>query len=171
MPNDLTLARQFSLESQRHLDEALRKIEHCVRQLTDDDVWWRPSEEMNSIGNVMLHLSGNVRQWIVSGVGGAPDVRDRPAEFAERQPIARTELMAKLRATVDEAKAALERCDGRTCCGLATCSTAQSPACTRRITPSATSSATRRRSRTSRGCAWARSTSSWGSRRSHTKSR
>src|SRR4051794_37618982 len=111
MPNESTLARECSLECQRTLDEALRKIEHCVGQLSDDDVWWRPSEEMNSIGNVLLHLSGNLRQWIVAGVGGAADVRDRPGEFAERQAIPREELMAKLRATVDEAKAALERCD------------------------------------------------------------
>jgi hypothetical protein len=105
------VGREYSLECQHILDEALRKIEHCVRQLSDDDVWWRPREEMNSIGNVLLHLSGNLRQWIVSGVGGAADVRDRPGEFAPRQAIPREQLMAKLRTTIDEAKAALERCD------------------------------------------------------------
>src|SRR5689334_6072857 len=104
MPNESTVAREFSLESQRTLDEALRKIEHCDRQLDDDDVWWRPSEEMNSVGNILLHLSGNLRQWIVSGVGGARDVRDRPAEFAERGKIPREQLLSQLRATANEAK-------------------------------------------------------------------
>jgi uncharacterized damage-inducible protein DinB len=113
MLNDSNVAREFSLESQRTLDEAVRKIEHCVRQLSDDDVWWRPSEEMNSVGNIILHLCGNVRQWVVSGVGGAPDVRDRPAEFAQREKTPREHLMAKLRATVDEAKATLDRCDAQ----------------------------------------------------------
>src|SRR3954451_16992904 len=111
MPNESTLAREYSLECQRTLDEALRKIEHRVRQLSDDDVWWRPSEEMNSIANVLLHLSGNLRQWIVAAVGAAAVLRDRQGQLAERQAIPREELMAKLRATVDEAKAALERFD------------------------------------------------------------
>ncbi|MCP3696766.1 MAG: DUF1572 domain-containing protein, partial [Planctomycetaceae bacterium] len=61
----------------QEFDEALRIITHCLDQLNDDQTWWRPSESMNSIANLLLHLSGNVRQWIVSGVGGAPDVRKR----------------------------------------------------------------------------------------------
>jgi len=79
MAEQLQIAREFVRESQRTLDEAAGKIEHCVRQLTDDDIWWRPSEQMNSIGNIILHRCGNVGQWIVAGLGGAPDVRDRPA--------------------------------------------------------------------------------------------
>ena len=82
-----------------------------MRWYADNDAWWRPNDQMNSIGNVILHLSGNVRQWIVSGVGGAPDVRDRPAEFAERNKIPREQLMATLRSAVNDAKMALERCD------------------------------------------------------------
>jgi hypothetical protein len=112
MSDDRTIAREFCLESERTLEEALRKIEHCVQQLSDEDVWWRPSEQMNSIGNIILHLSGNLRQWIIAGVGGAPDVRDRPAEFAQRGAIPRQELLERLRSTVEEAKAALARCDG-----------------------------------------------------------
>src|SRR5438045_3716806 len=102
MNSSSTIAVAYINECQRTLNESLRKIEHCVRQLSDDDVWWRPREEMNSIGNVLLHLSGNLRQWIVAGVGGAADVRDRPGEFAERQAIPREQLMATLRATVEE---------------------------------------------------------------------
>src|SRR4029450_1506676 len=61
----------------RHqLDEGLAKIEHCVAQLSDEQLWWRPRPDMNSIANLMLHLAGNLRQWIISGIGGAPDVRD-----------------------------------------------------------------------------------------------
>jgi len=111
MAEQLQIAREFVRESQRTLDEAAGKIEHCVRQLTDDDIWWRPSEQMNSIGNIILHLCGNVGQWIVAGLGGAPDVRNRPAEFAERRAIPGDELLSKLRSVVDEAKAALQRCD------------------------------------------------------------
>ena len=64
-----------------------------LRQLDDADIWWRGNEATNSIGNLVLHLSGNVRQWIVAGVGGAPDVRDRPAEFARRDGMTRDELV------------------------------------------------------------------------------
>lgn len=86
------------------LDSAVEKLNHCVGQLTDDQVWWRPSPSMNSIGNLILHLQGNVRQWITAGVGSAEDTRKRGLEFSERGPIDRAELLRKLTATIDEAK-------------------------------------------------------------------
>ena len=72
-------------------------------------MWARPTDAMNSIGNLMLHLAGNVRQYLVSGIGGAKDVRERPKEFSERGPIPRTELLARLETTVAEAQAALKK--------------------------------------------------------------
>jgi hypothetical protein len=91
--------------------EGLKKIEHCTRQLTDDQVWWRPREEMNSIANLMLHLAGNLRQWIIGGIGGAQDVRNRPQEFADRSGTSAAEILAKLRRTVAEADAVLGKLD------------------------------------------------------------
>lgn len=91
------------------LNEATHKIRHCVQQLDDDQLWWRVSAEMNSIANLILHLCGNVRQWIVSGVGGEPDLRDRPQEFATRQKIPAEDLLAKLDSAVAESQAALHR--------------------------------------------------------------
>ncbi len=97
--NDLSHA--FIQEARRLLtEEYLPKIERCVENLTDEQVWWRPNPESNSIGNLMLHLSGNARQWIVSGLGGASDARRRQTEFDEREVIARVELLEKLRTTV-----------------------------------------------------------------------
>ena len=64
---------------------------------------------MNSIGNLMLHLSGNLRQWIVSGVGGAKDVRNRPLEFSDRSIRPKGEIIDILKKTVAEADAALAR--------------------------------------------------------------
>ena len=83
-------------------DEYLPKIERCVEKLTDEQIWWRSSEESNSIGNLLLHLSGNARQWIVSGLGGTADERRRQTEFDERQVIARDELLGKLRTTIED---------------------------------------------------------------------
>ena len=81
-------------------EEYLPKIERCMEQLTDEQVWWRPNPESNSIGNLVLHVSGNARQWIVSGLGGVTDKRQRQTEFDERRIIARNELLARLRTTV-----------------------------------------------------------------------
>ena len=68
----------------------------ALERLADDDLWWRPNESSNSAGNLVLHLCGNARQWVVSGVGGAPDVRRRQEEFDERGPISRAQLLQTL---------------------------------------------------------------------------
>jgi uncharacterized damage-inducible protein DinB len=91
------------------LDQCVAKIVHCVGQLSDEQVWWRPAESMNSIGNLILHLCGNLRQWMVSGIGGAADIRKRPAEFAERGPIPKAELLANLERVVADTKQALKQ--------------------------------------------------------------
>jgi uncharacterized damage-inducible protein DinB len=97
----ISCAREFLVE------EYLPKIERCLERLSDEQIWWRPNEESNSIGNLVLHLSGNARQWIVSGVGGAPDARVRDAEFAQRETIARGELLTLLRTTLADVDAVL----------------------------------------------------------------
>jgi hypothetical protein len=82
---------------------ALKRIRNCLNQLSDEQIWWRAAPSLNSIGNLILHLCGNVRQWVVVGLGGGEDVRDRPAEFAEQGPITRADLLHRLDAVVDEA--------------------------------------------------------------------
>ena len=84
------------------MTDYLPKIERCLEKLSDSQAWWRAGEESNSIGNLVLHLSGNVRQWIVSGIGGAADTRARQTEFDERSQIPRAELMAHLKETLTE---------------------------------------------------------------------
>ncbi len=102
------LETQFVAESRRYLrGEYLPKIAACVERLSDEDVWWRPNEESNSVGNLMLHLSGNVRQWIIAGIGGVPDGRNRQAEFDERRQIPKDELTEELGGTLREADAVL----------------------------------------------------------------
>jgi len=92
-------------------EDSLPKIERCLELLRDEQIWWRANPLSNSIGNLLLHLSGNVRQWIVSGIGGVIDARDRDAEFAERSIISRDELLAKLKQTLSEADNALANFD------------------------------------------------------------
>jgi len=89
--------------------EYLTKIRACLAALPADALWRRPAPESNSIGNLLLHLTGNVRQWIVSGVGGAPDSRDRNSEFAAEGGATTAELFARLEATLAEVDAVLAR--------------------------------------------------------------
>ena len=103
------LATAVGTEAANELASALARIKHCLGQLSDGQVWWRSHPSLNSVGNFVLHQCGNLRQWIVAGLGGAADVRDRPAEFAERGPIPRDELLRRLEAVVDESRAVLAR--------------------------------------------------------------
>jgi uncharacterized damage-inducible protein DinB len=79
------------------------RIGSCLAQLSDEQVWARGSENENAIGNLALHLAGNVRQWIIAGVGLRPDVRDRDSEFAARGGLPKSELETRLRQTVEKA--------------------------------------------------------------------
>jgi hypothetical protein len=107
MMNPDELAAAVGAAAANELTSALGRIKHCVRQLTDEQVWWRARPSLNSIGNLILHLCGNARQWIVAGLSGAADVRDRPAEFSERGPMPKDELLRRLEAVVGEAGAVL----------------------------------------------------------------
>src|SRR5271169_3933899 len=81
----------------------LPRIESCLDMLSPEQIWWRPNPASNSAGNMALHLTGNVRQWIVSALGGALDSRQRDREFAERGPVPRSELVKALNASVKDA--------------------------------------------------------------------
>lgn len=105
-------AQEFITKARSYLaEDFLPKIEHCLEQLNDEQVWWRANPESNSVGNLLLHLAGNVRQWIVSGVGGAPDARVRQLEFDQRDVVPRAELLGRLRQTLSEADEALAGLD------------------------------------------------------------
>ncbi|MEO6528911.1 MAG: DinB family protein [Gemmatimonadaceae bacterium] len=110
----MDIAKRFLAQSRYYLaDEYPTKIDRCLAVLPADALWRRPNASSNSIGNLLLHLSGNIRQWIVSGVGGAPDVRHRSAEFEASGGGTAEELMAALRATVGEADAVIALLDSR----------------------------------------------------------
>ncbi len=102
------LTEEFVRNSRKELRTRSERIETCVRKLTEEQIWTRRHENENAIGNLVLHLCGNVRQWIICGVGGAEDRRDRDAEFSRREPLAAEELLSRLRETMDEADRVLE---------------------------------------------------------------
>ncbi|MGQ0538685.1 MAG: DinB family protein [Gemmatimonadaceae bacterium] len=104
----MTIAQDFLDRSRYYLSsDYLPKIRLAVEPLDDRALWWRANDASNAIGNLMLHLAGNIRQWIVSGVGGAAHVRQRSAEFAEQGPITKRALLEHLASAVSDADAVL----------------------------------------------------------------
>ena len=103
--NDVAAA--VSQQARRRVAEEVESIKHCTGQLSEEQMWQRPFESGNTVANLILHLCGNLRQWIISGIGGAPDVRDRPREFSEPGPIPKAELLAQFDQTIAEVDAVL----------------------------------------------------------------
>lgn len=99
----MTLEADFLTTAADKLAENVDRIEACLTELPLQSLWSRDSENENAIGNLLLHLEGNVRQWILSGVGVEPDTRDRPAEFSARTGADASVLFGKLHNTVAEA--------------------------------------------------------------------
>lgn len=100
----MNLARNFIDRSRAYLGDEYRiKLRKTIDALPADALWWRPNEQSNSVGNLLLHLEGNVRQWIVGGVGGAADTRNRAGEFAAREGMTKAELLDRLDRALAEA--------------------------------------------------------------------
>lgn len=109
---NLTVSGEFISQARYFMrEEYLPKIERSLERLSDEQVWWRANDNSNSIGNLILHISGNARQWIVTGLGGETDKRERDAEFAERRIVPRDELCAHLRKAVSDVDRTLESFD------------------------------------------------------------
>jgi len=105
----MDLSLSFLAHSRHYLrTEYPTKLRAAVESLPAGALWWRANETSNSVGNLILHLTGNVRQWIVSGVGGAPSTRDRASEFSARDGDAAA-LLADLDRALDEVDATLAR--------------------------------------------------------------
>jgi uncharacterized damage-inducible protein DinB len=105
------LGSQFLSFSTAKLRQFAGRIETALGMLSDEQIWLRSGENSNAAGNLCLHLAGNVRQWIIHGVGGKPDIRVRAREFQARGGVSRAELLERLRSTVEEACGVIEACE------------------------------------------------------------
>lgn len=105
--DDLTLDRIFLDYSVKKLRQLAARVNDCLGRLNDQQVWMRGSKSENAVGNLVLHLCGNVGQWIISGVGGRPDTRVRDQEFQARGEVTAGELASRLLIIVDDATAVL----------------------------------------------------------------
>jgi uncharacterized damage-inducible protein DinB len=101
------IARDFLDVSSRRLDQMTECLDICLRKLSDDQVWQRQGAHENAVGNLVLHLCGNARQWVIHGVGGAADIRVRDAEFSADGGKSGAELIALFRSAMAEAKSVI----------------------------------------------------------------
>lgn len=100
---------EFARSAARKLRQDCRQIVRCARLLSEAEAWSRPNERCNSVANQMLHLTGNIRQWILGGLAGDTTSRDRPAEFAARGPAPLEPIIAGLEQTIDAAATILDK--------------------------------------------------------------
>lgn len=106
----LTPSKEFLAYSHYKLFEQYwPRLQQCVKPLTRGQMWWRPNSASNSIGNLLLHLSGNVRQWLVASFNGENDERNRPAEFSRTDGADGIDPLAELAVTMEEAEKVLRR--------------------------------------------------------------
>jgi len=89
--------------NKRMIEEGLTRIIKCVEILDEKDLWYKHNESSNSVGNLILHLSGNVRQYVVSGIAGQKDSRERDSEFNIESKIGKEELIENLKQALYEA--------------------------------------------------------------------
>jgi uncharacterized damage-inducible protein DinB len=109
---DFDEGRAFIETSRRYLSrDYLPRIRTALAVLPPEDLWWRPNEASNSAVNLLLHLAGNLRQWICSGVDGQADVRSREEEFAAREGASGAQALELLEEAVRDADAVLARLD------------------------------------------------------------
>jgi uncharacterized damage-inducible protein DinB len=107
---DSELAALFLASARnRLLNEHWPRLKACVEPLTVEQIWWRPNEASNSVGNLILHLNGNVTQWLVASFNRGEDERDRPAEFSAAGGLTAAELLNRLGATIAAAEGVLNR--------------------------------------------------------------
>ncbi|MCX6613379.1 MAG: DUF1572 family protein [Acidobacteria bacterium] len=102
LPDVQAVHEAFIRTAVARLRQQESRIHDCIQLLSEDQVWSRGNENSNSVANLVLHLIGNLGQWVVAGVGGQPDHRDRDAEFQTLSGITREELSARLKARMDQ---------------------------------------------------------------------
>ncbi len=106
-----TISKEFIDQSIYRIDENTKRVIKCLKEMDEDDIWKSPNDSSNSIGNLVLHLCGNIRQYIISALGEMEDIRIRDEEFSARKGFTKEELLNQLIATVSQAKEIIKGID------------------------------------------------------------
>lgn len=107
---DKEIAEEFKEQIIYRLDESNRMVAKSFDQLDEEDIWKRYNESSNTIGNLILHVCGNITQYAIASLGGKEDQRDRDAEFEAASDLSKDELLKKLIITVTKAKKTIQNC-------------------------------------------------------------
>jgi uncharacterized damage-inducible protein DinB len=105
------IIREFIEQSLHRIDENTPRINKCMNELEEADAWMRPNNASNSVGNLILHLCGNITQYIISSLGETEDIRERDKEFSANDGYSKSGLMEKLNATIEKAKGIIQTMD------------------------------------------------------------
>ncbi|MHB1276754.1 MAG: DUF1572 family protein [Candidatus Humimicrobiaceae bacterium] len=100
----MSFEKQFLEQTNIMFNNAFEIIVHCLDQLEEEHIWYRTDNSANNIGIILNHLNGNLRQWIISGIGGLEDIRNRPLEFIDNTKISKTELVNKFQEIIGNCK-------------------------------------------------------------------
>lgn len=100
--------KEFIDQCIHRIDENTKRLKTCIDELEESETWKRPNESSNSVGNLILHLCGNIRQYAISSLGNIPDVRERDKEFSSDGGYSKSELLRKLTDTLEEAKTIMQ---------------------------------------------------------------
>jgi len=96
--------KEFVAQAIHRIDENVQKLAKCLGELEESEIWLRPNQNSNSVGNIILHLCGNIRQYAISSLGHSKDVRERDKEFLVDGGYSKTDLLQKFLSTIEEAK-------------------------------------------------------------------
>lgn len=105
------IAEEFIRESEIQFEDSFKRIFHCLDQLSEEQLWWRPNDKMNSVAILVKHVCGNVRQWIVTAINNDEDKRNRPQEFLNDNGLTKQELLSLARTLEGDFTGALGRLD------------------------------------------------------------
>jgi uncharacterized damage-inducible protein DinB len=109
MPPDPACDIFLEFSRNKLLNQYWPRLRKAVEPLSQEQIWWRPNAASNSIGNLVLHLNGNIWQWLVASFNRLEDQRDRPAEFNATGDLSAADLLDRLSQTIEEAAKVLVR--------------------------------------------------------------
>ncbi len=112
------LVHQFIEQSVYYIGLNPPRIRKCLSLLDENQIWIKPNEQSNSIGNLILHLCGNITQYVLSGLGGLKDERMRDREFTAKGGLTKAELLNKMEAVTDKAVAIIRAMDEKSLTAL-----------------------------------------------------
>ena len=104
MSNEGKIVEELVKNAMYRMDESTRMIKKSLAEIAEEELWEKPNESLNSIANLILHLCGNIRQYIISSLGETEDIRNRDLEFSTSQSVSKSQMLAELEDTVDSAK-------------------------------------------------------------------